>query len=81
MLYLLGIFTGLVIAILIFTILSFFRLGIERKVRIIETRLENAGPRPTGAIFEPEDEAEIVRREHIAKNSRKGKDTPISELL
>lgn len=77
---LLGILIGLVIATLIFAILAFFRAGIEKRVRIIENVLGNAGPKEKGAIFIPEDDAEIARREHIARNRAQGKDTPLSEL-
>lgn len=77
----LGLITGLVIATLIFAILAFFRAGIEKRVKIIETVLGNAGPRPTGAIFIPEDDADIIRKEQIERNRKEGKDTPISELM
>ena len=77
----LGIILGIVISSLIFTILAFFRAGIEKRVKIIETVLGQAGPRPTGAIFMPEDEVEIDRKKIIEENRRHGKDTPISELL
>jgi hypothetical protein len=77
----LGLLTGLGISALIFIILAFFRAGIEKRVRIVETVLGQAGPKPKGAIFLPEDEATIARQEHIAKNKAAGKDTPIDELL
>lgn len=76
----LGIIIGMCVSILIFTILAFFRAGIEKRVKIIETQLMNAGPKQKGAIIFPDDESEIARREYIQKNSREGKDTPISEL-
>lgn len=81
MLYALGVLTGLVAATLIFAVLAFFRAGIEKRVKIIETVLGNAGPKPKGAIFLPEDEADVARREHIEKNRKLGKDTPIDELM
>jgi len=74
--YLAGIGTG----IMVFTVLAFFRAGIEKRVRIIETVLGNAGPKPKGAIFLPESEVTIARKEIIEKNKRAGRDTPISEL-
>lgn len=77
---LIGIIIGILIATLIFVVLAFFRGGIERKVKIIETTLYNAGPKPKGYIFEPEDEKEIIRNEKIEENRRLGKDTPIEEL-
>jgi hypothetical protein len=79
--YILGCFFGICISILIFTILAFFRAGIEKRVRIIETVLGNAGPKVKGAIFLPEEEAEIARKEIIAKNAELGRDTPFDELM
>lgn len=78
--FFLGFITGIAIGIIIFVILAFFRAGIEKRIKIIETQLGNAGPQQRGAIFFPEDETEAARREHIEKNKALGKDTPISEL-
>ncbi len=78
--FILGYIAGIVTAILIFTILAYFRAGIEQRVKIIEKQLGNAGPQQRGGIYLPEDEAEILRRKHIEKNRAAGKDTPISEL-
>lgn len=77
----LGLITGLVVATLIFAILAFFRAGIEKRVRIIETVLGNAGPKPKGYVFMPEDESDIIRKEQIEKNRKDGRDTPLSELM
>lgn len=77
----LGLITGLVVATLIFAILAFFRGEIERKIKIVETTLYNAGPKPKGYISMPEDESDIIRKEQIEKNRKEGRDTPISELL
>lgn len=77
----LGLIAGLVAATLIFAILAFFRVGIEKRVRIIETVFGNAGPKPKGAIFMPEDESDIIRKEQIEKNRKEGRDTPLSELM
>lgn len=79
--YVLGIITGLIVAAMIFAILAFFRAGIEKRVKIIETVLGNAGPKPRGYIFEPEDETDELRGSIIERNKREGKDTPISELM
>lgn len=78
--FILGFIVGIIVSTLIFSILAFFRAGIEKRVKIIETVLGNAGPKPEGAIFVPDDENEIVRQEVIKKNRAEGKDTPISEL-
>lgn len=77
---LIGYIAGIGTCIFIFTVLAFFRAGIEKRVKIIETVLGNAGPRPTGAIFLPEDESEEIRREHIKRNAEKGGITTLSEL-
>lgn len=79
--FVLGLIAGLLIATMIFAILAFFRAGIEKRIRIIETVLGNAGPKPKGHIFMPEDESDIIRKEQIEKNSREGRDTPIADLM
>lgn len=76
-----GLIAGLLIATIIFAILAFFRAGIEKRVKIVETVLGASGPKPKGAIFLPEDESEIARQEYINQNKKQGKDTPLSELL
>lgn len=80
MLFALGYIAGLVTAGIIIATLVFFRAGIEKHVKIIETKIAQAGPRPTGAIFLPDDDATAARKAHVAENNRKGLDTPISEL-
>lgn len=77
----LGLITGLLVATMIFAILAFFRAGIEKRVRIIETVLGNAGPKPKGYVYVPEDESDIIRKEQIEKNRKEGRDTPLSELM
>lgn len=79
--FILGLICGLLISILIFTILAFFRAGLERKLQVIQKNLENAGPRPKGFIVEAPDESDEVRKDLIARNKEKGIDTHISELL
>lgn len=76
----LGIIIGICISILIFTIMCFFRAGIEKRIKIIETQLGQAGPKPKGYIFEPEEDIEQARRELIEKNKKEGKDTPLQDL-
>lgn len=78
--FLLGYIAGLVTAALIFVILAFFRAGIEKRVKIIETQLGNAGPKVRGAIYMPEDEGDEARKKHIEHNRAMGKDTSFSEL-
>lgn len=80
MLFALGYIAGIVTSALIFAVLAFFRAGIEKRVKIIETVLGNAGPRPKGAIFLPEDESDIARQEHIERNRARGHATPLSDL-
>lgn len=75
-----GIIIGILISTLIFVILAFFRAGIEKRVRVIETVLGQAGPKAKGYVFEPEDDTDLLRQEIINKNSREGRDTPLEEL-
>ena len=46
--------------------------GIEKRIKIIETRLGNAGPQVRGAIYLPEDESELTRKEIIERNKKRG---------
>jgi len=79
--FILGFITSFLAAIFIFVILTYFRAGIEKRIKIIETRIESAGSKPKGEIFLPEEEIDIERKKIIAKNKKAGRDTPISELL
>lgn len=78
--FILGYLTGIVTATLIFVVLAFFRAGIEKRVRIIETVLGNAGPKPTGAVFLPEDDSVEVRREFVSKRAARGQRTTLTDL-
>ena len=78
--FVLGIIIGLLIGILTFTILAYFRAAIEQRVKVFEKQVGNMGPKAKGEIYLPEDEEDMTRREHVEKNRRAGKDTPISEL-
>ena len=77
--FILGFITAIAMAGLVFTILAFFRAGIEKRVKIIETVLARAGPKVHGAIFVP-DEDEDDRQEIIKRNSAQGKSTTLQEL-
>lgn len=76
----LGYIAGIVTSALIFAVLAFFRTGVEKTVKIIETKLVNAGPRPRGVVILPEDESEVIRQDRIRQNSERGHATPLSEL-
>lgn len=80
MLFALGYLCGLVTAALVVAALAYFKSPIEQVMRTAQKTLENAGPRPKGYLFEPEDEADIARQEIVAANAVRGRDTPISEL-
>lgn len=80
MTFILGYITGILTAILIFTILAYFRAGIEQRVKVIEKQLGNIGPQQRGGIYLPEDEATLTRKEIIARNRKEGRDTKLSEL-
>lgn len=75
-----GYIAGIGTAGVIFIILAFFRAGIEKRIKIIETKAAQAGPKPKGAIFLPDSDADAARKAHIAKNRAQGIDTPLSEL-
>ena len=75
-----GIIIGLLIAILFFVILSYFRTQIEKKVLQLSKRVEVKNPEVRGGIFLPDDEIDIEREEIIKKNKKAGIDTPFSEL-
>lgn len=79
--FLLGIIAGLLIALLFVLVLVFFRSQVETKIKIVERWVESNGPRPTGGVFIPEDDAEVVRKEIIEKNRKEGKDTRLSDLM
>ena len=73
-----GVITGLVVALFLAVVVTAGRKPIERGL----ARAERAvSPPPKGYIFDAPDQAEELRREHIEKNSREGKDTKLSELL
>jgi hypothetical protein len=81
MLFALGYAIGLLTAILIMVVLTYFRRIIENKIQIIEKRIENAGPRPSGFIVEPMSDSDAVRQEIIENNKKMGRDTKLSDLL
>jgi len=80
MLFILGIIVGLLIALIAITTMTYFRSKIEEVLHTQETQISNAGPRPKGGIYLPEDEGTVARNEIIKKNKEEGRDTPISEL-
>lgn len=80
MYFILGFIVGIIVAGLIFVILAFFRAGIEKRIKVIETVLARAGPKVKGYIFEPEDEADELRKQRIKENSEAGRSTTLEEL-
>jgi hypothetical protein len=80
MIFILGFLTGMITALLIFTILAFFRSAIEQRIKVVEKRLEMVGPRPKGAILIPENDIDTARKRIIANNKAAGIDTPIEDL-
>lgn len=78
--FLFGIVVGLVLAILVIITLTFFRSRIEQNVRVFETQIANAGPRPKGFIVEPDSESEIARQQIVEENVRQGRETRLSDL-
>jgi hypothetical protein len=80
----LGYIAGLVTATFIAALIAFFKQPVqnvtERLYRDIQENAKQSGFGQKGFIYEPESDADIARREHIAANSERGIDTPISEL-
>ena len=77
----LGFIAGVATCVFVAIVLAYFRRPIISALSVAETKISNAGPRPRGAVFFPDNEADIARREIIEKNAAQGKDTPISELM
>ena len=69
MIFLVGFLSGLIVAVLIVTVLTYFRRIIEHKINIIEK--QPVGPRPRGAIYMPPSDADEARESIIARNSAK----------
>ena len=80
MLFFLGFIAGIAIAGLVMAALAYFRSPVEVFLNAAAKDLQNAGPRPRGAIYMPRDDAAVARDEIVAENRAKGVDTPISEL-
>ena len=81
MMFALGYIAGLATAAVVLAAAALFRSPIESAAKAASAALSNAGPRPRSAVYEPEDDADEVRRERIEENAKQGKDTPIGELL
>ena len=81
MLFALGYIAGIVTSALIVLTLVFFRSSVEKKIQVIERKVEQAGPKPKGFVYEPKDDSETARDEIIERNRRAGKDTSIAELM
>lgn len=78
--FILGYITGLITAILVFTVMNLFKAPIDNTISHTQTRLRAVGVRPKGFIFTPESESEVIRKEVIAKNAAEGKNTNFDEL-
>ena len=76
-----GIIIGLLIAILIVATLTFFRRVIEHKVTIIEKQVDVKGPKPKVFIIEPETDSDEAREQIISENKKRGRDTPLEDLM
>ena len=75
-----GIIVGILLAVLIIVTLIFFRTSVEHIVKTSIRMVDKKSPRETGAIFIPEDEADIARQKHINENNKRGIDTPLKDL-
>jgi len=79
--FILGVIVGMILSAIEVVVLIYFRKSIEQKTRIVERQIENKGPRPRGFIVDIPDEEDEIREEIIKENSRKGRDTPLSDLM
>lgn len=79
--FVLGVIVGLLIAALVIATVIFFKKSVEVHVSRAVRQIEQAGPRPRGFVFEPENEAEERRQEIIAENQKAGRDTKVSDLI
>lgn len=80
MLFFFGYIIGILNALTILVVMVYFRRPIEHTTTILQTQIENAGPKPKGYIFEPESEAQEIRSEIIQRNKARGIDTRLSDL-
>jgi len=78
--FILGYICGTLTSLVILLVMTFFRASIEKRIKVIETSITNAGPRPQGVIIMPEDENEEVRREFVRKRAARGQRTTLSDL-
>lgn len=80
MLFFFGYLAGLLTAVLVLLTLVFFKSQVQQITKVVQTKVEQAGPRPKGDIFIPQGAANEAREEIIKKNREAGRDTPIEEL-
>jgi hypothetical protein len=79
--FLLGLFTGLLIAILIVLSSLFIQFRFKDPVNKVVKELEEVAiPKVKGAIYLPPDDSEVARQKIINNNEALGKPTHISEL-
>lgn len=76
-----GFASGLAAAAIMAVVAFIARRPIQRAVASAERAIRRVDPEQRGYIFEPEDEAEVARKEIIEKNKKAGRDTPIGELM
>lgn len=63
-----------------FTVLSYFRLQINKGFTRASKVIEKVNPDARGAIFPPDEDIKLERDEIIKRNRELGRDTPFSEL-
>jgi len=76
----LGTITGLLIALIIITTLTYFRRVIEKRIESVQTAVDNKSPRPKGFIYIPPSDEDETRAKIISRNKSEGKDTKLSDL-
>lgn len=80
MIFVLGIITGLLIALIIIATLTYFRRIIEKRIEIVQKAVDNKSPRLKGSVFIPPSDADYAREQILERNKSEGKDTPLSDL-
>lgn len=78
MIYILGILTGLVLAILILLIETYLVPRKKGVIQIIERETQRL--KPKAKVFFPKTEEEVAQESVISEHERKGEGTPLVEL-
>ena len=81
--FVLGYIAGMVTAAVLAVAVLFFRKPLSGVLRKVEREVEMASTRTfvaKGFVFEPPSDEDVERERSVQENSRRGRDTKISEL-